>query len=89
MAGEEAIVHYLTGYRTIGFPVTSNPTLIIATMSRHNVRYLIVYRDVAYPYFLPTEEDRLEIVQRSFPTFGDLALEAAGYRIFRIRSMLP
>jgi len=84
MAGQEAIVHYVTGYRAIGFPVTTDAILIKETIDRYNVRYLVIYRNEKYPYFLPTEEERLTILEQAFPELGAIALQTEDYKICRI-----
>jgi hypothetical protein len=84
MAGQEAIVHYVTGYRVIPLPVTSDAKVLRDTISRYNVRYLVIYRDERNPYFLPTEEERLAILRREYPEIVSLAIETETYRIYAV-----
>jgi len=84
MAGQEAIVHYVTGYRVVPFPVTSDALVLKSVIDRFNVRYVVVYRNERYPYFLPTEEARLSALARAYPGFLVVAHETDDFGVYRI-----
>src|SRR4030095_14476264 len=67
MAGQEAGMHYLTGRRGIGFPVTSDPEVRRGVLDAERVRYWVVLEHEPYPYFRPTECERLEILETAYP----------------------
>ena len=87
MAGQEAIVHYVTGFRVIPLPVTSDARVLGDTIDRYNVRYLVIYRNERDPYVLPTEKARLAVLQRSQSQRLTLALETETYWIYSIAAM--
>ncbi|MGO9228511.1 MAG: ArnT family glycosyltransferase [Bryobacteraceae bacterium] len=87
MAQQSEIVHRLSGLRVVGFPVTSSPRLIVATMMRENVRHLVVCDPVPYEYFHPTEEERWRRVERTYPLMFQLVHKGPGYRVFEVRGL--
>jgi Flp pilus assembly protein TadD len=50
-------------------------------IDRFNVRYVVVYRNERYPYFLPTEEARLSALARAYLNLG--VMQAQGQRFAR------
>ena len=84
MAGQEAIVHYVTGYRVVPFPVTSDAMVLKSVIDRFNVRYLVIYRNEDNPYFLPTERARLAALARAYPGLLVVARETDDFAIYRI-----
>jgi hypothetical protein len=84
LAGQEAVVHYLTGARTIPFPVSSDPELLRGVLAAYRVRYWIVLEHEPFPYFLPVERERFERFEAAFPGVTRLAHRGPGYRIVAV-----
>jgi hypothetical protein len=84
LAGQEAVVHYLTGARVIPFPVSSDPELLRGVLATHRVRYWIVLEHEPFPYFVPVERERLERFESAFPGVTRLAHRGPGYRILAV-----
>jgi hypothetical protein len=81
MAGQEAVVHYLTGLRAIPFPVTSDPALIRDVLERQRVRWWMVLEDEPYPFFYPTERARFERFEAAYPGLTRTVRAGRNYRI--------
>jgi hypothetical protein len=81
MAGQEAVVHYLTGLRAIPFPVTSDPGLIREVLERQRVRWWMVLEDEPYPFFHPTERARFERFEAAYPGLTRTVRRGRNYRI--------
>jgi hypothetical protein len=87
MAQQSAIIHRLSGRRTVSFPITSDPQLIVDIVTREKVRYLIVNDHVEYEYFSPTEEERWRNIERAYPLMFQLVHRGPGYRVFEVKLM--
>ena len=84
LAGQEAVVHYLTGARVLPVPVSSDPELLRGVLATHRVRYWIVLEHEPFPYFLPVERERFERFEAAFPGVTRLAHRGPGYRILAV-----
>jgi hypothetical protein len=84
MAGQEAVVHYLTGRHGIPFPVTSDPEVLRGVLRERRVRYWVVLEHEPYPYFRPTERARLEIVEAAYPGLTRVVHRGSNYRIVAV-----
>ena len=87
MAQQSAILHRLTGRRTVSFPITSDPQLIAETVTREKVRYLVVDDPVKYEYFFPTEDERWRNIERAYPLMFQLVHRGPGYRVYEVKIM--
>ena len=85
MAQQSAIIHRLSGRRTVSFPITSDPQLIADTVTREKVRYLVVNDQVEHEYFLPTEEERWRNIERTYPLMFQLVHRGPGYRVYDVK----
>jgi hypothetical protein len=84
MAQQSEIVHRLSGRRVVRFPITSDPQIILAAVTREKARYLVVNDQVKYEYFFPTEEARWRQIERAYPFLFKLVHAGPGYRVFEI-----
>lgn len=84
MAGQHAIIHYVTGYRTLEFPATTDAALIKEVIDRYNVRFLLVNLDEKNPYFLPPERERLAALRARFPEIGTVIYQDGKYLVLKI-----
>lgn len=89
MAGQEAVVHYLTGLRAIPFPVSSDPKLLHDVLAAFEVRYWIVLEDEPHPYFRPTERERLERFDAAYPGAARIVRRGPNYRILALDRPAP
>ena len=85
MAQQAAIIHRLTGLRTVRFPATANVELIRGTLRKHGVQYLVVNDPVQHEYLLPGELERYQLLSARYPGLAQLAHRGPGCRIFRIQ----
>lgn len=86
MAEQVSIFHRFSRRRTIHFPITSNPAVILETMSRYNVRFLAVNDGPQDFRYLPTQQDRVAKLQEAYPKQLRLIARTPGYRIFQVAS---
>jgi hypothetical protein len=85
MAQQFEIVHRLSGRRVARFPITSDPRIIAAAVTREKVRYVVVNDQMKYEYFFPTEEVRWRLIERAYPFMFQLVHAGPGYRVFELR----
>jgi hypothetical protein len=84
MAGQEAVVYYLTGRRGVSFPVTSDAAILKAVIDAHQVRFMVVLDDTPHPYFRPTELERFRALESEYPGHTRIVHRAVGYRIAEV-----
>ncbi|MBZ5700351.1 MAG: glycosyltransferase family 39 protein [Acidobacteriia bacterium] len=85
MAGQEAIVHRISGRRVILFPVSSNSQMIMDVLRNRDVRYLIVLQDTnKHPFFFPTEDQRWRSLSAAYPEAFGLVRHGPGYEIYQV-----
>jgi hypothetical protein len=84
MAQQYEIIHRLTGRTIQPFPVTSDARAIVEIAREARVRYMVVSRPIKDEYFFPTEEERLERIDRSYPGLLHLVQQGRNYRIFEL-----
>ena len=77
-------MHYLSGRRAIPFPVTSDPAVLRDVALAQRVRYWVVLEHEPYPYFLPTERERLERFEAAFPGLARVAHRGPNYSILEL-----
>ena len=83
MAGQESIVHRISGRRVILFPVSSNPQMIMDVLRNQGVRYLIVLEETnKHPFFFPTEDQRWRSLFAGYPEAFRLVRQGLGYEIY-------
>jgi hypothetical protein len=84
MAEQVEIVHRLSNRRVLAFPITSDPNVILTSVRRENVRFVMVSDPMEYPYFFPTEDERWRRVAAAEPSLFHLVHRGPGYRICEI-----
>jgi 4-amino-4-deoxy-L-arabinose transferase-like glycosyltransferase len=83
IAGEEAIVHRISGRKVAFFPVTNAPDRLLKSINGQAANFLIVVCERASNMF-PTEPERLRPLTSGYPGLLRLAHEGPCYQIFRI-----
>lgn len=84
MAGQHAIVHRISKNRIIPFPVTGDAEKIVGVMKSHNVEYLVVAAADDNPYFLPTEEERLNTITLLNNELLTLQFQGLNFRVYSV-----
>ena len=84
MAQQSAVVHRLSGRKVVDFPITSDPKLIMTVVMREKVRYVMVSDRVAYEYYSPTEEERWQRIESTYPSAFHGVRRGPGYRVFEV-----
>ncbi len=86
MAGQDAIIHRLSGRRLVPFPITLNGELIATTIRESSVRFLVVCEPLPYEYFEPDEVLRLQQLEMAYPMLLQEVYHGPGYRVFQVAS---
>lgn len=86
MAQQASIIHRVSGRQVTHFPVTSDVKILVDSLRRYEIRYLMVSDPGPYPYFLPTETERYERIATSHPGMLQLVYRGPGYRVFEVFS---
>jgi hypothetical protein len=86
MAEQVEIVHRLSARRVMAFPITSDPNIILTSVRREHVRFVMVSDPMEYPYFYPTEDERWRLVEAAEPSLFQLVHRGPGYRIYESSS---
>lgn len=81
MAQQWAILHRLTGRRVAGFPVHSDPAVLLSVARRERVRYLVVSDPLPHEYFIPSETERWQRLEAAQPGLFREVHRGDGYRI--------
>jgi hypothetical protein len=89
MAQQSVMIHRLSGRRVVSLPITSDPAIIVATVRRESVRYVVVNDEWDYEYFLPSEEERWRRVERAHPSLFRLVHRGPDYRVFEFTQAAP
>lgn len=85
MNEEHAILHRLTGRKTLRFPLTTDPTLITKRIVEGGVDFVVVMNQKPFEYFNPSAFRRFETVKSLAPDlFVPVHVFAAG-TIYRVR----
>ncbi|MBN1602864.1 MAG: hypothetical protein JW915_14740 [Chitinispirillaceae bacterium] len=64
-ATQIAVPHRISGLKVVPFPVTNSTELIVNTIRKYNVSYLIIVDEGKYPYFFPDDKERLNLLMNS------------------------
>ena len=86
MVQQTAVLHRLTGRRTVSFPTTDDGNLIARTIRLHGVAYLVVADDATDQFYRPLERARFEALATSVPDCCELAYANGGYHVYRVRA---
>ena len=86
MAEQVEIVHRLSDRKVMALPITSDPNVILASVRRENVRFVMVSDPMEYAYFFPTEDERWRRVEAAEPSLFHLVHRGPGYRIYETNS---
>lgn len=86
MAQQIALIHRITGRRVVSFTVSSDPHKILAEIRKRQVKFLVVNTSNKMTYYLPTEAERLKLLQSSYPTMFELVHSERSLQIFRLRA---
>ena len=84
MAGQEAIVHFVSGLKAIPFPVTDDPAVLKLVFEKHQVGTVVVIVDEEHPYFLPAEEARIDALIKAEPGLLEEISKGDRYVIYRV-----
>jgi hypothetical protein len=83
MARHVPITYHYSNRKTIWFPPSANPQLLIEGIQRHKIDYVIsVSREDSY--YLPPEEDCIAALRAAYPQALELVHEGPGFKIFKI-----
>lgn len=72
MTQQAAVIHMATGRRIVHLPVTTDRNRLLDALSTRRPQYLLIV-NAEYPFYSPTEIERLELIQAAGP--GVLNLE--------------
>jgi glycosyltransferase involved in cell wall biosynthesis len=84
MVQQTAVLHRLTGRRTVSFPTTDDGNLIARTIRFHAVAYLVVADDGTDQFYRPLERARFDALTAAVPGCCELAYVNAGYHVYRV-----
>ena len=68
MDEQDAVLHRLTGRRTLHFPLTTNARTLRQAIVENRVRFVVVPVEKQYVYYSPSPARRFEDVKRLDPT---------------------
>ncbi len=74
------ILFAMTGRRVVAFPPTARPGVILDVARKYRVQYLVVLED---SWYVPTQEERLLILQRTDPAGLEPVALDKRFRVFR------
>ena len=74
------ILFAMTGRRVVAFPPTARPGVILDVARKYRVQYLVVLDD---SWFVPTQEERLLILQKADPAGLEPVALDKRFRVFR------
>lgn len=83
MCEELADLHYNTGRHVVQLPETIDARTLRSALERLRPRYVVINEPLPNPYVLPTEPDRLNVMQALGVGSWSLAASYAGGRIYR------
>lgn len=83
-ATQKEIIFQQTGIKTVPFPVSSSPDLLINTFKKLGAQYLIVYDEGKFPYFYPTDKERYLILSTFAPNLLTCIHEEKNFQIYKI-----
>jgi hypothetical protein len=84
MARHVPTVYHYGERKTIWFPPSSDPQLLIDGIRKHKIDYLVVIRR-QYSYYLPEDEVCFAPLFKAYPDTFQLVYEAPDIRIFRVQ----
>jgi hypothetical protein len=77
-------LHFATGRRTVGFPVTTNATVLAEVAEKYNPQFLIVLDPTEFDYFHPLDERRFRALMETGKVRSEVAYKFAGGRVMRL-----
>jgi GT2 family glycosyltransferase len=86
MVQQTAVLHRLTGRRTVSFPTTDDGRLIARTIRIHGVAYLVVADDGTEQFYRPLERARFDALAATVPDCCELAYANGGYDVYRVHT---
>lgn len=88
MASRDSDLHRLTGLRVVVFPATSDPLILIEALRKNKIGILVII-DSPLTSWIPTAQQRLDLIQKQRPAcLTPLRIEKM-YRIFRVSREPP
>jgi hypothetical protein len=83
MARHVPISYHYSERRTLWFPPSSDPQLLMAGILAHRIEYAIVVHRTD-PYYLPADDDSMARLLTAYPNSFELVYSAPWFRIFRV-----
>jgi hypothetical protein len=83
MARHLPISFHYSARKTIWFPPSSDPDLLMEGINKHKINYAIVVAR-EHSYYLPPEEDCIAALLAAYPSAVELVYQGTGFRIFRM-----
>lgn len=84
MAEQAGGLHLMTGRQTVYLPVTGDHDRLLDAMQRERPHFLLIVDPPEYPYYFPTEVERLELIEAVAPGVLSLVYDYDGGRIFSV-----
>lgn len=84
MSSSVFMIHRFSGRRVIPLPVTPDPEIIIDTIKKYDVSYLVIFEPFKHEYMYPSERERLSRVLKAQARLLALILRRSPDKQFRI-----
>ncbi len=79
----EPLLHFLTGRKVITFPVTDDPQILAKVVSEQNVRWIFALKEGAFPYFRPTQQERVQVLRSRMSV--EKSVDSTEFEIYEVR----
>jgi hypothetical protein len=86
MAQQISIVHRISGRKVVHFPVRSDANIIMDTIRRHDVKFIVVITSSRGSNLQPTESTRVRLLAERIPQSVVLVQWGDSYEIYRVLS---
>lgn len=83
-ATQKEIISHYSKRKTVLFPVSSSNELLLKSLQQFNVDFLVIYNEGKYPYFFPTDIQRLQILIKNKPLLLSKIYHTADCSIYKI-----
>jgi hypothetical protein len=77
-------LHFATGRRTVGFPVTMDAVLLADVVEKHNPQFLVVLDPTEFDYFDPPDDRRFRALMETGRVRSEVAYTFPGGRVMRL-----
>lgn len=86
MGEEYPLLFAVTGRKTIPLPITRRVSEIEKTIRENQVKYIVLVKDASFPYFYPTQDERLELLRHAMTDRLETVRTTVSYEILRVKS---